>query len=186
MKKFIYSILFTCFLILTGCPYDSKVELNTYEESFKVEKEYFGNWTAFHEDGSKDELQVEKGMKTVYNVRHYPYDEKGKKQEYNYYRAYMTEIGGVRIANVEKKDGTYNFYRYTLKNPNELVLESVKDDYMKANFVGYAEPTTEKLRAFIEENIKNEKMYDDPLRFVKEGSDEYHRAKADAERGTKF
>ena len=186
MKNYIYAPLITVMLLLAACPYDSKVELNTYEESPKVEKQFYGDWTAFNEDGSREEIQISKGMKTVYNIRHNQVDDKGKKQEYHYYRAYMTEIGGIRIVNVEKKDSYYNFYKYELKNADELVLESVEDEFMKANYKNYKTPKTAGLRTFIEENIKNKKMYDEPLHFMKEGSDEFHRAKADAERKTKF
>ena len=168
MNKLTYLLAFATVLVLTACPYDSKVELNTYEESLPIEKRYYGNYTVVNEDGSKEEVEISKGESKFYNIRHNSIDEDGKKLEYQYYRGYVTEIKGVHIVNVEKKDGNYNFYKFNLRSENELVLEAVEDEFMKANYPGYKQPKTIELRAFIESNISNEKMYDAPLVFTRD------------------
>ena len=48
------TILVAAMFLLAACPYDSKVELNTYEESLPIEKKYYGNYTVVNEDGSKE------------------------------------------------------------------------------------------------------------------------------------
>ena len=161
------ALVATLFL-LVACPYNSKVELNTYEESLPIEKRYYGNYTMVNEDGSKDEIEITKGESKFYNIRHNSIDEDGKKLEYQYYRGYVTEIKGVHIVNVEKKDGNYNFYKFNLKTDNELVLIAVEDEFMKESYPGYKEPKTPELRAFIESNIDNAKMFGDPLKFSRD------------------
>ena len=82
MKKLIpFVVLGALFITLIGCPYDAKVALNTYEESGKLNKKYYGDFTNSQEDGSKHTIQITKGMKQVYNIRHRTIDEKGQKME---------------------------------------------------------------------------------------------------------
>ncbi|HHZ64633.1 MAG TPA: hypothetical protein EYN51_03895 [Flavobacteriales bacterium] len=162
------TILVAAMFLLAACPYDSKVELNTYEESLPIEKKYYGNYTVVNEDGSKEEIEITKGESKFYNIRHNSIDEDGKKLEYQYYRGYVTEIKGVQIVNVEKKDGNYNFYKFNLKSDNELVLIAIEDEFMKENYPGYKQPKTAELRAFIESNMENAKMFDAPLNFARD------------------
>ncbi len=168
INKIRSAVLVAALFLLAACPYDSKVELNTYEESLPIEKVYYGNYTLVNEDGSKEKIEITKGESKFYNIRHNSIDEDGKKQEYQYYRGYVTEIKGVKIVNVEKKDGNYNFYKFTLKSDNELVLIAVEDEFMKANYSGYKQPKTAELRAFIESNMENAKMFDAPMNFKRD------------------
>ena len=168
INKLRSTTLIASLFLLAACPYDSKVELNTYEESLPIEKKYYGNYSVVNEDGSKEKIEITKGESKFYNIRHKSIDEDGKQQEYQYYRGYVTEIKGVQIVNVEKKDGNYNFYKFTLKSDNELVLIAVEDEFMKANYPGYKQPKTAELRAFIQSNMDNEKLFDAPLNFKRD------------------
>ena len=80
MKKLLYITLIAFSLVLMACPYEGDVELCTYEEASKFEKTFIGEWVAFNEDGSRDEVLIEKGNKTVLFVSHKHYGE-NKKQE---------------------------------------------------------------------------------------------------------
>ncbi len=165
------------FLLLTACPYDSQIGLNTYEESLKLDKAFFGEWTCFNEDGSKEEIQIEKGMKQVYNIRHNSYDVVNKKSEYNYYRGFMTIIKGMEILNLEKKDGNFNFYKYELKGPDELHLFAIGEDFVKNNYDKAETPDLKSLRAFIELHLAETGLFEEPMRFVKNGSKTFNKYK---------
>ncbi|HIA37889.1 MAG TPA: hypothetical protein EYN89_14435 [Flavobacteriales bacterium] len=164
-------------IIFFGCPYDSKIALNTYEESLKLRKALYGDWTCFNGDGSKEEIQIGKGMKQVYNIRHNAYDNLNKKGEYNYYRGFMTVIKGVEILNLERKDGNYNFYKYELKSPDELHVLAIGEEYVKENYKRVEDPDLESLRAFIESNVPEPGMYEEPMRFFRNGSETFKKNK---------
>ena len=177
MKNLLYiCLLGTLFIMLTGCPYNAKVGLNTYEESKKIEKVFYGDYTSFKEDGTRDRIQITKGEKRVYNIRHNTIDEGGQKMEYNYYRGYITEIKGVQIINVEKKDGMYNFYKYEWKSEDELVLYAVGEEYVKANYEKAEHDDTKTLRAFIEAHL-DKGLFEDGMVFARDGSAAYKKLK---------
>lgn len=160
------------FLALTGCPYDSKVGLNTYEESMKLDKKFYGEYTYFKEDGSRDLIQISKGMKQVYNIRQHTVDENGQKMEYYYHRGFITEIKGVQIVNVEKKDGMYNFYKIEWKSEDELVLYAVGEEYVKAHYEKAGHDETKTLRAFIAVHLEKG-LFEDGTVFTRDGSGAY-------------
>ncbi|MBN4072129.1 hypothetical protein JYT14_00205 [Flavobacteriales bacterium AH-315-E23] len=165
-------VLATLFVSLIGCPYDSKVGLNTYEESQKLNKKFYGEYTNFKDDGTKDLIQITKGMKQVYNIRHHTIDEKGQKMEYYYHRGFITEISGVKIVNVEKKDGMYNFYKFEWKSDDELVLYPVGEEYVKANYTKAGADDTETLRTFIEAHL-DKGLFEEGMVFARDGSEAY-------------
>lgn len=171
MKNLLYSLfLGAAFILLIGCPYDAKVGLNTYDESLKIEKVFYGDYTSFKKDGSSDRIQISKGEKHVYNIRHNTIDENGKKMEYNYYRGFVTEIKGIKVVNVEKKDGMFNFYKYEWKSDDELVLYAVGEDYAKANYEKAGNDDTKSLRAFIETHIEKPGLFEEGMIFARDGS----------------
>jgi len=177
MKNILYLGLLAGLLILfTGCPYDAKVGLNTYEESMKLNKKFYGDYTYFKEDGTKDLIQITKGMKQVYNIRQHTIDEHGHKMEYYYHRAFVTEIKGVQVVNVEKKDGTFNFYKYEWKSDDELVLYAVGEEYVTANYEKAGKDDTETLRTFIETHIEKG-LFEEGMVFARDGSAAYKKLK---------
>ena len=163
-------------MMLIGCPYDAKVGLNSYEESMKLNKKFYGDYTYFKDDGSRDLIQITKGMKQVYNIRQNTVDENGQKMEYYYHRAFITEIKGVQIVNVEKKDGKYNFYKFEWKSDDELVLYAVGEDYVKANYEHPDNDDTASLRAFIEANL-DKGLFEEGMVFARDGSAAYKKLK---------
>lgn len=178
MKRVLFALTISLILLLlTACPYDSKIALNTYEESLKLKKALYGDWTCFNGDGSKEEVQIGKGMKQVYNIRHNAYDNLNKKGEYNYYRGFMTVIKEVEILNLERKDGNYNFYKYELKSPDELHVLAIGEEYVKGNYKKAEGPDLESLRAFIESNVSEPDMFEEPMRFFRNGSEAFKKNK---------
>ncbi|MFH1319212.1 MAG: hypothetical protein ABII90_00975 [Bacteroidota bacterium] len=178
MRNLLYLILTAVYLCLTACPYDSNVPLNTYEESLKINKKLIGKWAAIHPDSSFDELYITKAAKTVLRVQHNAYNENGVKVENNYYRAFSIEINGVKIMNIEKHDGKYNFYKYKWVSDDEFVLQSIADTYIEENYKDAKNAKSKELREFIEKNIDQPKMFEEEIRFYKEGSEKYNKREA--------
>src|SRR3989338_7561155 len=101
MKKQPFLILFVLSILLFGCPYQSDVELCTYEEALKTDKNLEGSWVAFHSDGSKDELLIEKISKSVLQVSHKELDKNDRSKGTNKYRAYAINLNGTVLFNIE-------------------------------------------------------------------------------------
>jgi len=178
IKTILFSLsIGTILLLLTGCPYDSEIGLNSYEESLKLEKKFYGDWTCFNMDGSREEIQIGKGMKNVYNIRHNAFDENNKKEDYKYYRGFMTIIKDVEILNLEKKDGNFNFYKYKLVDPDELKVFAIGEEYVKANYYKAEKPDVKSLRAFIDSNLYEENLFEEPMQFFRDGSGKFKKHK---------
>ena len=176
MKRILFSTLIALGLVLTGCPYEGPVELNTYEESTKIDKGLIGEWVSYHEDGSRDELTVTKAAKTVFHVEHDIYDSKKRKTDDFYYRVYGTDIEGTIVMNVENKEGKYMFFRYAWTGKNLFYLETIKGEFMEENFK-VEEVTTKNLREFITNNMNKPEMFDDKMEFYRKGSPEHEKVK---------
>lgn len=177
MKNTLHLLLWGILLLtLMGCPYDSKVGLNAYEESMKLDKSFYGDYTYFKEDGSRDMIQISKGMKQVYNIRQHTIDENGQKMEYYYHRGFITEIKGVQIVNVEKKDGKYNFYKLEWESEDALVLYAVGEEYVKANYEKAGNDEIKTLRAFIEAHL-DKGLLEEKIVFARDGSEAYKKLK---------
>ena len=69
--------------VLLGCPYEADVELNTYEESIRIDKKLLDIWVTYHEDGSREEVLFSKAAASVFDVTHKQYSS-GKKLEGRY------------------------------------------------------------------------------------------------------
>jgi len=176
MKKILYVVIFFTCIILTACPYESPVELNTYENSLKIDKKLIGEWVAFKEDGGREELTIDKAAKSVFYVTQKSFENKNKFKEVNKYRAYSTDIGGFTVFNIEKKDGKYIFAKYAWTGKNEFYIQTINADYVAQNFKPDS-INTENLRSFISDNVNKEKMYDDKFEFYRKDSPEYNKVK---------
>ena len=176
MSKLLYTILIAISLVLMACPYDSEVELCTYEEALKTDKKLQDIWVAFNEDGSRDEVLIEKGNKTVLFVSHKHYGE-NKKQEYlKKYRAYSTDISGVNLFTIEKDDNTYNYCKYAFTSKNELYIQFVDKTYMENN-LKVDSVDTESIRTFLGEHVNKEDLYTNKMEFYRKYSPEYEKIK---------
>ena len=176
MKKLNYVIILCISFVLLGCPYQSDVEINTYEESLKVDKNLIGNWVAFHDDGSKEELIIEKIAKSVISVLHKELDENGRYKGSNKFRAYGTELNGITIFNIETKEAKYMFLKYAWTGKNVFYMQAVAEDYVSNNFTPDS-VTTDNLRSFLKSNVNNEDMYEDKVEFYRKDSPEYNKVR---------
>lgn len=177
MKKIFYTTLIIFGLILMACPYEGKVELNSYEEAVKVDKKLLGEWVSFNEDGSKDELSITKLEKAVLQVYHKQFGKNNRLESRDSYRIYASEIGSYEIFNIEKKDGKYLYAKYGWTGKNEIYIQFIKEDFLNTNFKEDS-VTTENLRNFITENVNKEAMFSEKIEFYRKHSPEYNMVKA--------
>ncbi len=177
MKLFVYPLLIVISLLLMGCPYQGEVELCTYEEALKVDKDLVGDWVAFHENGAREEVSLEKIAKSVLSVSHREYNEKSQLKNTYKYRIYATMMGGEIIFTVENKDGKYMYSKYAWMGKNVFYIQTVNQDYMDANFAPNDPKDKDELIAYFKENITKEKMFDEKLEFYRKDSPEYEKVK---------
>ena len=184
MKNSISLLLILIAILFSACPYEGEVELNTYEESPKYDKELFGEWGGWHDEGYED-LDINKGENkgnnTVLHVHHTSYDEVGDKMETNYHRAYATEISGKTIYNIEKKNGKWWYCTFEKVSEEEFILSFISDEYMEGKLEG-EEVTSAFMRNYIEEHLDEEGFLDESIHFYNKESDLFKKKKKEMEK----
>jgi len=159
-----------------ACPYEAEVEISTYEESLKIDKKLIDDWVSYNEEGGHEELSISKLAKSVFQVYHKQFGKGNKLESRESYRAYASEVGEYDIFNIESKEGKYIFTKYGWTGKNEFYLQFIDADFVDKNFKE-EEVTSKNLRAFITENVNNEKMYSEKLEFYRKGSPEHEKVK---------
>ena len=167
---------------LGGC-YESKVPMASSVGS-TIDLNLVGRWkTIATEDNSTPaNMLVLKFNDDEYYVK---YQEGKDVIRYRaYLRAYLVMVDGVPFINVQpiaeealdkrghielpkEDERTFFFFRYSLSKDDMLTLKMVSDDFIKTKFKGSKE-----LYEFIKKNLKNEKIYDEPLRFKRSDNQE--------------
>lgn len=163
-------------ILFYGCPYKSPVELSTYEESLKIDKGFEGNWVAFHNDGSKDELYFEKIAKSVMEVSHKELDKNDRSKGINKYRIYATDLNGQVLFNIEDKEGKYMFARYGWTGKNVFYTQFISEEYMTTNFK-VDSVTVDNLKSFLFDIASRDELYDEKIEFYRKDSPEYIKVK---------
>lgn len=175
MKKLLYTTLIACSIVLTACPYEGASELNIYTESLKVDKNFFGDWSAFHEEG-KETLVIDKANKTVMNIHHKAFEGKDFKEK-NYYRGYTTDINGTIFFTLEKDSKHHMYAKFGWAGDDEFYIQLVEKEYMEKNYTPEKQHT-DNLRAFFEEHGNEDAMFDDKLTFYRKNTDKWTTEKA--------
>jgi len=178
MKKLLYITLAVLGLFFMACPYESEVELNTYENSLKIDKSLLGEWVAYHEDGSKEELVIEKLNKTVGHIKHRQFNSKKQLEASFSYRIYSTDLDGITILNIENtKEAKYMFAKYAWTGKHTFDLQTIKNEFIENNFK-VDSVTTKNLRSFLIDNVNKEALYDEKIEFYRKNSPDHNMVKA--------
>lgn len=172
-KLFFLSLLS---ILLFGCPYQGKVELCTYEDALKTDKNLEGIWVAFQEDGSRDELLIEKLNRSVLQVSHKTLDKNGRSKSAAQYRVYSTNLNGTILFNVENQDSTYLYLKYGWTGKNEFYIQTIEEEYMSKNFSSDS-VTTEILKSFLFDKVDKEEIYSEKIEFYRKDSPEYEKVR---------
>jgi len=159
-----------------ACPYEAEVEINSYEESVKVDKKLLDIWVSFNEEGGREELSLSKLERAVLQVYHKQFGKNNKLESRESYRIYASEVGDYEIFNIETKNGKYLFSKYGWTGKNEIYIQFIDAAYMEANF---KEDTvsTKNLRAFITNNVNKEAMFSEKIEFYRKHSPEYEKVR---------
>ena len=177
MSKLLYITFVLIGLTLMACPYESKVELNTYEQAIKTDKKLLDQWVSFHKEGGREELSISKLEKAVLQVYHKQFGKTNKLESRESYRVYATEINEYEILTIETKDeNKYLFAKYGWTGKNEFYIQFVDANYMENNFKEDT-VTTKKLRAFITEHVNKENLYTNKIEFYRKHSPEYEKVR---------
>jgi len=176
MKRLLQLSFVLIGLMLMGCPYESDVEISTYEEAVKTDKKLLDEWVSFNEEGGKQELSISKLEKAVLQIYHKEFGKGNKLISREGYRVYSCEVGQYDIFNIEKKDGKYLFCKYGWTGKNEIYIQYIDEIFMTNNLKEDT-LTTQNLNRFITQNVNNEKMYGDRIEFYRKHSPEYEKVR---------
>lgn len=177
MKKLVFYSLFALSILFYGCPYQGDVELNTYEESLKADKNLLDVWVSFKEDKSRTELMIEKLAKTVVNINYKEYDTNGRFKSKDKYRGYATDLGGFTVFNLENKSGKYMYCKFSWIGKNEFNIQTINEDFVMDNLKPNENTGTKELREFLLANANEDDMYDEKIEFYRKDSPEYEKVK---------
>ena len=161
-KTLIFIPLIAMIVLLTGCPYHSKIPLSKLPDT-SIDKSLLGIWTAVikKEDADSVEMRVYE-----FNEKEYYINIKavsGAKIETDRYRVFISSVGTIRLLNVEdlEQKGDFNFFRYQLDG-DTLKVAMVSDVSIKEQ---YTSPKAMS-KAFAEK-INDKDFFENELVFVK-------------------
>lgn len=152
----------TLSLLFMGCPYESKVPLDTAEKS-KMDKDLNGVW---EEKDSEDYT-----WKCEPDGNQYRITKKSRKDassDPTVYFGWLTDVGGTQFLNIYEKDSgsdkKYMLYRMEKKSSDRLKFKAVTDNVTEQF------SSSEELKSFVKKNMELTFFYnkDDDKTFYKE------------------
>ena len=160
MKKLVILLLLSpLLLLLTGCPYNSKVPLSAVPK-IPIDKSLLGTWKSFDDKDSTEMKVLEFNSK-----EYYVYIRSVSKGalEVDHYRAYISVVGKEKIVNFEdlKQKGEFNFFRYKQEG-DKIKVQVVSDVAVKDK---YASPKS-MTKAF-SKKINEKDFFESELVFVR-------------------
>ncbi len=154
--------LTTVSLMFMGCPYESRIPLDTADNS-KPDKSLVGKWS---EKGSDEYI-----WKCQMDGNQYRIEKKSiedENDEPTIYIGWMTEVGGSLFLNIYEQDYSsdrkYMIYRMDKRNDDRVKFKAVTDNITE-QFT-----TSEEFKTFIKKNMELSFFYnkDDEKTFYKE------------------
>lgn len=119
-------------LLLTGCPYNSKIPLS--EPKVAIDKTLLGEW-------KNDKAPNDSSLIKIFEFNPYEYsivvvDKSDHKTTVDYYRAFITSVAGQKLLNLEslKSKGEFNFCSYAVEE-NLLTVKVVSDIAVKEKYI---------------------------------------------------
>jgi hypothetical protein len=163
MKTLSYFALFgTLSLVFMGCPYESKLPLDTADKS-KPDKDLVGKW---EEKDSEDYI-----WKCEMDGNQYRIEKKSTESsddEPTIYIGWLTDVGGSPFLNVYEQtydsDKSYMLWKFEKKSADRIKFKAVTDNITE-EFT-----TSEELKTFVKKNMELSFFYnkDDEKTFYKE------------------
>jgi len=164
MKKNLLPLIILAFavIIITGCPYASKVPID--QPSVKVQKELIGKWVkAGDQTKENPEFFVISPIGDVkYNIVKNEYNTYDSAYKETIYISHISKVGNLEFMNMQQ-DGKGDYYLYRIDlGQGEFTLYELTDNIdEKFN-------TSEELKAFIQKNMNLSFFYNkDEERYIK-------------------
>lgn len=156
-------------LLLSGCPYQSRIPLSLPGEA-KIDKELIGKWKYENKEGN------ELGMVTISKFNDHELLIVLKEKDKNYcemLRAFVTIIDKEKFLNIQEIKGIYedrewSFVNYSISNCT-LSYRIIDDELIEKNKKNIS--SSKELYTFIKENLANKNLYDSEktiLKFIQE------------------
>jgi len=148
-------------LSLTGCPYQSRVPIDT--PSVEVEQDFLGSWVS--EENSESEQPDFYEFKEMDNYRHevieHTLSMEDSTYSQKYFLSHFSVIDNIHFLNMRDGEGNYFLYKLEWQSPGESFVMYEVTDNIDEQF-----DTSEDLKAFIKNNMhlsffynKDEKVY---------------------------
>ena len=160
MKKVVpFLVVLPMLLLLTGCPYNSKVPLSNTPK-VAVDANLLGTWQTVNDKDSID-------MKIFsFNSLEYYIDVRPtlkNSSEISRYRTFVSMVGKEKIVNMEDLDkkGEYNFFSYKLEG-DLLRVQLVSDVSVKEVYL-----TSKKMNKAFSKKIGEKDFYESEMKFVR-------------------
>ncbi len=164
MKRFTNYILLVSvmglLLVLTACPYASKVPID--KAGVKFDRNLLGKWKKYSNSESKhpEYFEIADIDGNQFNINKFEYSSSDSSYNKSVYLAHISKIGDYLFLNMQKGgEGDYFLHRIDL-NGNTFKLYEVTDN------IDETFNTSEELRDFIKKNMhlsffynKDEKLY---------------------------
>ena len=167
MKKlFVIVLLAALPVFFLGCPYNSKVAIDS-KPIVKIDERMIGTWGIT--DTAITYYEIGKLNDNEYLIKEYSKDKDNVAKVTSKYSAFISEINNVTFLNVkqlpEKDDFSlfgeeYYFYKIVLE-PGVIISTPV------TNFIKEEFTSSEALRSFFAENMKNSYFFQEDSRYIK-------------------
>ena len=156
MKKNILRIAALCSMVmlLTACPYQSKVPISNAEE--KVSKDLFGKWisTSEMEYDNPTYYVIKKFNKTKYDVVEKSYSSYDSTYSDKQYYMHSSQVGDRTFMNIEDASSNDGYYLYYIEiGDDEFTLFEVTDN-IDEQFTSSLD-----LKKFVEKNMNYSFFY---------------------------
>ena len=156
MKRqiFRFAALASMMVLLTACPYQSKVPISDAKE--KVNKKLFGTWinSSDLEIENPTYYQIGKFSKTKYDLKEYTYSSYDSAYAENQYWMHSSKVGNRTFMNIESASNSDGFYLYYIEiGDGEFTMFEVTDN-IDEQFA-----SSEELKKFVEKNMEHSFFY---------------------------
>lgn len=158
----IIALFGTLSLLFMGCPYESKIPLDTADKS-KVDKDLVGKW---EEKGSEDYTWKCEIDGNQYRITKKSVED--SESEPTIYVGHLTDVNGVQFLNVYEQDydteKSYMLWKMEKKSEDRVKFKAITDNITE-EFT-----TAEELKTFVKKNMELTFFYnkDDEKTFYKE------------------
>ncbi len=162
-SKIVFALL--VLLSCSGCPLKSPEPLSSKGDE-ALDVQLLGKWSAIQKQG--EEFESGKVAIYVFNTSEYYLVVSKDGVEEDRYAAHPTTIAGENFLNVrdlEEKEVTYNFVRYTLSPTGELSIQFVQEEPFEE-----VAATAEAIREVLEQRINDPALFEESSHHLRKES----------------